>query len=72
MWMYDHEYGADEELKKIVKMLAHAWRTILKQEDKELGIDEEFTRAGVECLLDQLKDSFESCEYVLAEFNWRP
>lgn len=36
----------------MVRKLAAAWKTLLKKSNAELGIDEEFTRPGLEALLE--------------------
>ena len=60
------------ELEKAIKALAKAWKDTLKKGDAELGIDAEFTRPGIESLLQQLEDDFSSCEPTQDfKFKWR-
>ena len=62
-WMNDNEFWEPGgELEKAIKTLGKAWRDMLKNSDEKLGIDGEFTRPGIEALLSQLQDEFESCE----------
>ena len=56
-WMHDNEcWEPGCELEKAIKALAKAWKDTLKKGDAELGIDPEFTRPGIESLLEQLYD----------------
>eukprot|EP00900_Chrysochromulina_parva_P020209 jgi/Chrpa1/2821/Chrysochromulina_OHIO_Genome00010107-RA len=55
-WMNDNEcWESGAELETAMKVLAKAC-------DAELGIDAEFTRPGIEALLEQLEDDFKGCE----------
>jgi len=72
-WMHDNEcWEKGGELEKAIKALAKAWRDTLKKSNSELGIDAEFTRPGIESLLEQFQDELEECE-ASAEFpfKWR-
>jgi len=73
-WMHDNEeWEPGGELEKAIKSLAKAWRDTLKKSDAELGIDAEFTRPGIEGLLETLADDFECCEATAHfRFKWRP
>jgi hypothetical protein len=69
-WMNDNEcWESGAELETAMKVLAKAWRDLLKRSDAELGIDAEFTRPGIEALLEQLEDDFKGCEPT-AEFDF--
>jgi len=72
-WMHDNEcWEPGCELEKAIKALAKAWKDTLKKGDAELGIDPEFTRPGIESLLEQLEDDFSSCEPTQDfKFKWR-
>jgi len=72
-WMHDNEcWEPGQELEKAIKTLSKAWRDMLKNSDAQLGIDGEFTRPGIEALLGQLEDDFESCEPTADfPFKWR-
>ena len=72
-WMHDNEcWEPGCELEKAIKALAKAWKDTLKKGDAELGIDPEFTRSGIESLLEQLEDDFSSCEPTQDfKFKWR-
>lgn len=72
-WMSDNEcWEPGQELEKAIKTLGKAWRDMLKNSDAQLGIDGEFTRPGIEALLGQLEDDFESCEPTSEfPFKWR-
>jgi hypothetical protein len=71
-WMNDNEcWEPGCELEKAIKALAKAWKDTLKKGDAELGIDAEFTRPGIESLLQQLEDDFSSCEPTQDfKFKW--
>lgn len=73
-WMHDNEYWEPgEELEKAIKKLAKAWKDTLKKGDLELGIDSEFTRPGIESLLEQFEGDLEECEVTQDfRFKWRP
>ena len=75
--MMDNECSGEEgELDEAMRELAKAWKDILKHFDAKIGIDPEFTRPGIECLLEQFAASLHentSCaghdyEY---EFKWQ-
>jgi hypothetical protein len=72
-WMHDNAcHGKGGDLECAVKALAKAWRILLKNSDKDLGIDPEFTRPGIEALLSKLEHDLASCEVTAEfEFKWR-
>jgi len=70
VWVRDNEcYGPGEALEKAIKALARAWRNLLKHSDDALAIDTDFTRPGIEALLDRLQEAFEAASDF--DFNWR-
>jgi len=72
-WMNDNEcWGEGGDMEKAVGKLAKAWRDTLRCSDAELDIDAEYTRPGIEALLDQFADDLEGLEGGEYEFNWRP
>lgn len=57
-WMHDNEFWEDDgPTDKAIKQLARAWKKLLKSSNEELGIDAEFSRPGVEALLDQFEEA---------------
>mmetsp|Transcript_7781 Transcript_7781/g.13096 ORF Transcript_7781/g.13096 Transcript_7781/m.13096 type:complete len:296 (-) Transcript_7781:65-952(-) len=57
-WMYDNEeWGPGGKCDKAICSLAKAWRELLAHSDEELDIDTEFTRPGIEKLLEKFKES---------------
>lgn len=73
-WIYDNElYGEGEECEDAIASLAKAWKKMLSHSDDELGIDSDFTRPGVECLLDRFKDKVKDigCD-ISYPFDWKP
>jgi hypothetical protein len=60
VWMHDHECGWGGEI--MLKALATRWKNVLKKMDAELGIDAEYTRPGVICLLTQFKKTVEDID----------
>ena len=57
-WMHDNEFWEDDgPTDKAIKQLARAWKKLLKSSNEELGIDAEFSRPGVEAMLDQFKQA---------------
>jgi hypothetical protein len=56
-WMFDHEVGWGREWggAKVVKRLAKEWKDVLGHSDEELGIDKEYMRPGIVCMLEQFK-----------------
>eukprot|EP00038_Savillea_parva_P014515 m.216293 g.216293 ORF g.216293 m.216293 type:complete len:120 (-) comp28271_c0_seq1:218-577(-) len=73
-WMNDNEcWQPGEQLEKSIAILATAWRSLLKKSDTELGIDAEFTRPGIEALLEQFEQELKECEATEdLPFKWRP
>lgn len=77
MWMHDNEaWDEGDEMQSACKDLAKAWKQLLGgASNEELGIDTEFTRPGVEALLEDFQKKLEKqgnesdVEYP---FEWRP
>lgn len=60
-WMYTastEEYAWDQ----LTLGLARLWKTLLKKSPEELGVDVEFTLAGIMCLLQDFQELVESVE----------
>ena len=73
VWMHDNEMWDDDgkgEVDIAVKKLARAWRTLLALSDTELGVDSQYTRPGVESLLQDFADSVDNSEAIQAKFKW--
>ena len=78
LWAYDHWisdnecYEPGEALETAIKGLAKAWRNLLGNSDGALGIDGDFTRPGIEALLNDLQNKFEESDAAGDfDFNWR-
>ena len=51
------------ELEKAIKSLATAWRNLFtKHTNAELGLDVEYTRPGIEALLEDFVNALKRCE----------
>ena len=62
-WMHDNEcYERGGECEKAVKRLATAWKAMLANNDAALLIDSEFTRPGVEALLNKFAEHLSKVE----------
>ena len=74
-WLNDNEYwtpfAPGRELDKAVKKLADEWKKLLKHTDIELGIDSEFTRPGIESLLDEFSGKCDEVDGVTVKFEWK-
>ncbi len=69
-WMHDNElYGEGDLLDESILLLARTWKKLLKKCNTELGIDE-YTRAGVETVLDKFSDEVEQTHCINVEFIW--
>jgi hypothetical protein len=68
VWMFDYEDA--DALKSLAKQLASAWKGLLALSDKELDIDPEFTRPGIEALMDNMVEGFAQCQDEV-EFEWK-
>jgi len=60
MWACDNEIvgGDDEEENELdvgLRKLGKTWKSLLKLSNEQLGIDQEYTRPGIECLLDKFE-----------------
>jgi hypothetical protein len=72
-WLHDNEcWGNGGELEKVIKKLGRAWKKLLAYDDATLGIDSQFSRPGVEALLEKFEGSIEDEESVDVAFDWRP
>jgi hypothetical protein len=67
-WMNDNEGGMDV----LIKGLGSAWKKVLKNSDKELGWDTEYTKPGVMELLNQFESQVNGLEdyYELGKFKY--
>ena len=74
-WMTDNKcYEPGGACEKAVARLAAAWKALLRHGDAALGIDAEFTRPGVEALLDALAAQLAQVERGDADgyaFAWK-
>ena len=75
-WMQDNElYEPNGECAQAVKRLAATWRDLLAHSNEELGIDPDFTRPGVEAMLDKFASELSTIERgnkIGYKFAWRP
>eukprot|EP00536_Pseudo-nitzschia_multiseries_P004206 jgi/Psemu1/64530/estExt_Genemark1.C_690003 len=68
VWMHDNEGGMNDMVEDLAKM----WKELLKNSDKSLGIDSEYTRPGVLQLLEDFKEEIEShCAEPPFEFRFK-
>ena len=71
-WIHDNEcWEEGGELEKAIACLAKAWKTLLAKTDDELGIDGEFSRPGVEALLEQFEEAVGELEAGDYSFKWK-
>ena len=70
-WMHDNEmWGEGGELDRSIIMLGAAWKKLLATSSAELGIDDEFTRPGIEELLRQFENAVVDVECIGVPFQW--
>ena len=70
-WMSDNEcWGEGGNLELAIKQLSKAWVKLLAHSDTELDIDPEFTRPGIESLLEQFAKKIEHTGCIEFAFNW--
>ncbi len=60
-WVADHECGWGAE--PLLEELAEDFRRLLAKSSAELGIDDEFTRPGILCLLEEFAEKLHEPEY---------
>ena len=76
MWFNDNEFWEEGDLvESSCKKLAAAWKKLLAHTDEELGIDPEFTRPGIEALLENFDEMLNDDPRGLGveyPFQWRP
>jgi hypothetical protein len=71
-WMhYNDMHGENEELENVIDLLGNTWKALLSNTNTELGIDEEYTRPGIESLLSQFAEDVKYCQNTIDEFNWK-
>jgi hypothetical protein len=71
-WMNDNElYGEDEELEQVITLLGMTWKQLLQKSNEELGIDGEYTRQGIEALLEKFEEKVDECECINNSFEWK-
>ena len=75
MWMCDNELysmdGEDGELDIAVRKLSTAWKGLFAKTNTALGIDAEFSRPGLDALLDKFAQSLDSTHIMKADFIWK-
>ena len=76
MWFNDNEFWEEGDLvQSSCEKLATAWKKLLAHTDEELGIDPEFTRPGIEALLENFDEMLNDDPRGLGvkyPFQWRP
>ncbi len=76
MWFNDNEFWEEGDLvESSCEKLAAAWKKLLAHSDEELGIDPEFTRPGIEALLENFDEMLNKDSRgigVTYPFEWRP
>ena len=74
MWFKDNEFWEEGDLvESSCAQLAAAWKKLLAHTDEELGIDPEFTRPGIEALLENFDEMLNNDPRELEyPFQWRP
>lgn len=76
MWFNDNEFWEEGDLvESSCEKLAAAWKKLLAHSDEELGIDPEFTRPGIEALLENFDEMLNKDSRgigVKYPFRWRP
>jgi hypothetical protein len=72
-WMSDNEcWSPGEQLEEAIDALGKAWKGLLKKTDEQLGIDAEFTRPGVEAMLEQFANTVSEHEASSQyDFKWQ-
>ena len=72
MWLHDNEcWGDGNELDGALKLLGQTWKKLLKSSDAVLGIDKEFTRPGIEALLEDLEEMVSECSSGDYTLPWK-
>lgn len=72
VWIHDNEmWGEGMPLDRVIQLLAKSWKDLLKKSNEQLGIDEEFTRPGVEHLMKEFAELCEDAEGVSVKFQWK-
>lgn len=72
IWMNDNEcWGEGGELEQAITLLGKTWKKLLKKSNEELGIDAEYTRKGIEALLEKFEETVDSCESITNSFEWK-
>jgi uncharacterized protein YqeY len=68
-WLRDNEMWDDDgELQTAIKLLGRSWKNLLRKSNEELGIDEDFTRPGIEKLLMQFEELVDDA--IQFPFKW--
>ena len=71
-WMNDNELsGEGEELEQVITLLGQTWKQLLQKSNEELGIDGEYTRQGIEALLEKFEEKVDECECINNSFEWK-
>ncbi len=73
LWMTDcwmHDFEDDVSMNKTLKKLSTAWKNILREPNENMKIDPEFTRPGIEALLNEFKTLLESSGFLVFEMPY--
>lgn len=74
VWMHDHECEFLEAAGKLLPRLAKEWKSTLGKSDAAIGIDKEYTRPGVQALLEKFQrrvEDIDTCDEPEIKFKWR-
>ena len=74
MWMRDNECwgekGDGNKLDECIQLLSKAWKGLIGKSNEELCIDPEYTRPGLECLLETFAENVDGAEAVNEPFKY--
>lgn len=71
-WLEDNEcWGDGNELDENLKLLGKTWKKLMKNSNEALGIDAEYSRPGVEALLEDFEEFVGENESGNYTFPWK-
>jgi hypothetical protein len=73
-WIYDNEIVSPDktntELDKALALLGKIWKRLLEHSNEDLRIDSEYTRPGIEAVLEKFSNLIEECDLINSTFEY--
>jgi hypothetical protein len=69
-WMHSSSSTYNSEMEAAVELLGKTWKQLLSMSDADLEIDSEFTRPGIQALLEKFAGKIGNVEHIDMKLEW--